>query len=117
MRVWGGSVDALVYLGPRAVVGAGEGMVDGVFVWSEGGRSVCGGPPRWAWVPRSLRELAARLERVGDGWAWAERWSVVGGWSAAGPSALRMCQERRASLRAMVNQARVCESPRVLSAW
>jgi hypothetical protein len=39
-------------------------------------------------VPRSLRELAARGERIGDGWAWAERWS--GGSSAAGPSARRV---------------------------
>jgi hypothetical protein len=38
-------------------------------------------------LPRSLRELAACWERIGDGWAGAERWS--GGSSAAGPSDLR----------------------------
>ena len=65
-----GSVDALAYLGPRPrAVAAGDLMVDRSFRWSDCGRSVFRGPPRWAWVPRSLLELAARFERIGDGWA------------------------------------------------
>ena len=65
-----GSVDALPYLGPRPrVLAAGDLMVDRSFRWSDCGRSVFRGPPRWAWVPRSLLELAARFERIGDGWA------------------------------------------------
>ena len=113
-----GSVDALPYLGPRPrVVAAGDLMVDRSFRWSDCGRSVFRGPPRGAWVPRSLKELAACGERIGDGWAWSERFSLVGGGSsAAGPSALRMWYERRASLRAMVSDARVWVSPRFLSA-
>ena len=47
----------------------GDLMVDRSFRWSDCGRSVFRGPPRWAWVPRSLLELAARFERIGDGWA------------------------------------------------
>ena len=35
---------------------------------------------------------------------------------ASGPSSRRMWKLRRASLRAMVSEARVCESPRALSA-
>ena len=70
---WGlgvGSVDALPYLGPRPrAFAAGDLMVDRSFLWSDCGRSVFGGPPRWAWVPRSLRELAACFERIGEGWA------------------------------------------------
>jgi len=38
------------------------------------------------------------------------------GASASGPSSRRMCKLRRASLRAMVSEARVWESPRALSA-
>src|SRR3954447_23766450 len=38
------------------------------------------------------------------------------GASASGPSSRRMWKLRRASLRAMVSEARVCESPRALSA-
>ena len=71
---WGfggfGSVDALPYLGPRPrAVAAGDLMVDRSFRWSDCGRSVFRGPPRGAWVPRSLLELAACFERIGDGWA------------------------------------------------
>src|SRR5690242_4676670 len=86
----GCSVDALPYLGPRLPgLAAGDLMVDRSFRWSDCGRSVFRGPPRRVvWVPRSLRELAACFERIGDGWAWAERWSE-GGSSAGGPSALR----------------------------
>src|SRR6185312_7790179 len=89
MMVSVGSVDALPYLGPRPrALAAGDLLVDRSFRWSDCGRSVFRGPPRWAWVPRSLRELAARLERIGDWGACSERWS--GGSSAAGPSARRM---------------------------
>ena len=85
---WGlgvGSVDALAYLGPRPrALAAGDLMVDRSFRWSDCGRSVFRGPPRGAWVPRSLLELAACFERIGDGWAWAERLAgVTGGSSAA----------------------------------
>src|ERR1700752_2567262 len=62
-----GSVDALPYLGPRPrAVAAGDLMVDRSFRWSDCGRSVFRGPPRGAWVPRSLLELAARCEGIGD---------------------------------------------------
>ena len=89
MMVGCGSVDALPYLGPRPRgLAPGDLMVDRSFRWSDCVRSVFGGPPRWAWVLRSLWELAACLERIGDGWARSERWS--GGSSAAGPSARRM---------------------------
>src|SRR5438270_13857062 len=83
----GGSVDALPYLGPRPrAVAAGDLMVDRSFRWSDCGRSVFRGPPRGAWVPRSLLELAACFERIGDGWAWAERFSGVNGWFERGGS-------------------------------
>jgi hypothetical protein len=61
MAVWlFGSVDALPYLGPRPSVWAvGDEMVDRSFCWSDSGRCVFGGPPRW-WVPRALGELAER---------------------------------------------------------
>ena len=63
-------MDALAYLGPRPrALAAGDLMVDRSFRWSDCGRSFFGGPPRGAWVPRSLLELAARFERIGDGWA------------------------------------------------
>jgi hypothetical protein len=68
LRGWSCSVDALPYLGPRLpVVAAGDLMVDRSFRWSDCGRSVFRGPPRWACVPRSLLELAARVGRIGDG--------------------------------------------------
>lgn len=54
-----GSVDALPYLGPRLPLSAvGDEMVDRSFRWIDSGCSVFGGPPRQAWVPRALRELA-----------------------------------------------------------
>jgi hypothetical protein len=84
-------LDALPYLGARLpVVAVGDEMVDWSFRWSDCGRSVFRGPPRGAWVPRALRELAACLGRIVDVWAWSERWSGEGsgGSSAAGPSAL-----------------------------
>ena len=40
----------------------------------------------------------------------------VTGARASGPSSRRMCKQRRASVRAIVIDARVCESPRALSA-
>src|SRR5437588_2586175 len=85
-----GSVDALAYLRPRPrAVAAGDVMVDRSFRWSDCGRSVFRRPPRrWAGVPRSLLELAARWVRIGEGVALSERWS--GGSSALGPSARRM---------------------------
>ena len=116
-----GSVDALPYLGPRLpVLAAGDEMVDRSFRWSDCGRSVFRGPARFAWVPRSLLELAARVGRIVDVWAWSERVSeeaVSGGSSAAGPSARSRWYERRASLRAIVSDARLCDRPRSLSAW
>ena len=67
-------MDALPYLGPRLpVVAVGDLMVDRSFRWSDCGRSVFGGPPRLGWVPRSLLELAARVGRIVDVWAWPER--------------------------------------------
>jgi hypothetical protein len=70
--------------------------------------------------PRELRELVGSLGALLESWA-AERRSgcgqvVVIGSSAAGPSARRMWKERRASLRAIVSDARVCERPRAFSA-
>jgi len=59
------------YLGPRPpVLAVGDEMVDRSFRWSDCGRSVSCGPPRRAWVPRSFLELAARVGRIVDGWAW-----------------------------------------------
>lgn len=85
-----GSVDALPYLGTRPPVGVvGDLMVDRSFRWSDCGRCVFRGPPRWAWVPRSLLELVACWVRIVDAWAWSERLGEggSGGSSAAGPSA------------------------------
>ncbi len=71
-------------------------------------------------VSQSLRELAGRVDVILDGWAWRKRSAVVDqvtrGSSAAGPSSRRVWNERRASLRAIVIDARVCERPRALSA-
>src|SRR2546421_9923897 len=70
-----GSVDALPYLGPRPrALAAGDLMVDRSFRWSDCGRSVFRGPPRGAWVPRSLLELAACFERIGDGGLGRSAW-------------------------------------------
>jgi hypothetical protein len=119
--LWGGVV-AIV---PRApgliwVLGlvAGDVMVDGSIrgdrlrplgLWwtAAGGR-----------VSRQLRERAGRLRGIWDWWAWRNR-SVEGqvtGSKASGPSSRRVWKQRRASLRASVSVALVCESPRFLSA-
>ena len=74
-----------------------------------------------AWEPQSFWELVGSLSAIlelsgrrsaGAGCAQV----VVIGSSAAGPSSRRMWKERRASLRAIVSDARVCESPRAFSA-
>ena len=71
---------------------------------------------------RKLRELAGSLGAIWDLWAiWRngrrERVELqVTGSSASGPSSCRVWKQRRASLRAIVSEARVCESPRALSA-
>ena len=80
------------------------------------------GPPRG----RGSRERSwSRPEALVPSWSRgvAER-AVVSvsaqvveiGSSAAGPSSRRMWKDRRASLRAIVSDARVCESPRAFSA-
>ncbi len=73
-----------------------------------------------AWEPQAFLELVGSLGAILECWA-AERWNgcaqvVVIGSSAAGPSSRRMWKERRASLRAIVSDARVCVSPRAFSA-
>jgi hypothetical protein len=111
-------VDALPYLGPRLpVVAVGDEMVDRSLRWSDCGRSVFRGPPRVVWVPRPLLELAARVGRIVDVWAWSERLAgvVSGGSSAAGPSARRRWSERRASLRAIVSDPRLRRGMRTTS--
>jgi hypothetical protein len=71
---------------------------------------------------RKLRELAGSLGAIWDLWAtWRngrrERVELqVTGSSASGPSSCRVWKQRRASLRAIVIEALVCESPRALSA-
>jgi hypothetical protein len=81
---------------------------------------------RWAatraWEPEAFLELAGSLGAILESGV-AERvlgsaraHGVVIGSSAAGPSSRRMWKERRASLRAIVSDARVCVSPRVFSA-
>jgi hypothetical protein len=71
---------------------------------------------------RKLRELAGSLAAIWDLWASAEPIGVsvcegqVIGSSASGPSSRRVWKQRRASLRAIVIEALVCESPRALSA-
>jgi hypothetical protein len=70
---------------------------------------------------RKLRELAGSLAAIWDlgawrNWlAWAGEVQVTGS-SASGPSSPRVWKQRRASLRAIVIDALVCESPRALSA-
>ena len=78
---------------------------------------------RWAatraWEPRAFLELAGSLGAILESWAWRSELGgqvVVIGSSAAGPSLRRMWKERRASLRAIVIDARVCVSPRAFSA-
>jgi hypothetical protein len=71
---------------------------------------------------RQLRELAGSLGAIWDLWAWRNRVGrhrgegQVTGSSAIGPSSCRVWKQRRASLRAIVSEALVCESPRALSA-
>jgi len=71
------------------------------------------------WEPQAFLELVGSLGAILELWA-AERWSgaqlVRIGSSALGPSSRRMWKERRASLRAIVSDARVCVSPRAFSA-
>jgi hypothetical protein len=73
-------------------------------------------------VSRKLREPAGRLKAISDSWAWAEAIDgvttevQVTGSSASGPSSRRVWKQRRASLRAIVSEARVWESPRAFSA-
>ena len=74
-----------------------------------------------AWEPQSFWELVGSLGAILELWAWRSGGAdcaqvVVIGSSAAGPSSRRMWKERRASLRAIVSDARVCESPRAFSA-
>jgi hypothetical protein len=69
--------------------------------------------------PGTLRELAGSLVSISQ-LAGLRRRSGMGcgqpstGSSAAGPSSRRVWKERRASLRAIVSEARVCERPRRL---
>ena len=70
---------------------------------------------------RHLRELAGSVEVIVEWLGVTERSGLVGqavgtGSRASGPSSRRMWKQRRASLRAMVSEARVWLSPRALSA-
>jgi hypothetical protein len=67
---------------------------------------------------RNLWERAGRLAVIRDRWAWRNGsvWGQLTGSSASGPSSRSVWKQRRASLRAIVNDALVCESPRALSA-
>jgi hypothetical protein len=71
--------------------------------------------------PSSLREQAARVCAIGAGLAdgiasGCIAQSLAGsGARAAGPSSRRVWKQRRASLREIVRDALVCESPRFLS--
>jgi hypothetical protein len=101
---------------------AGDVMVDrsirgdrlrplGLFGIAAGGR-----------VSQHFWEPAGSLWVIGDWWAWRKRslgdgeMAQVTGSSAAGPSSRRLWKQRRASLRAIVIVALVCDSPRALSA-
>jgi hypothetical protein len=117
--LWGGVV-AIV---PRApgliwVLGlvAGDVMVDG---------SIRGGRLRplglWWTAARGresqhLWELAGSVGVIRGLMGLAERIGQVTGSKASGPSSRRVWKQRRASLRAIVSEALVCESPRALSA-
>jgi hypothetical protein len=67
---------------------------------------------------RKLRELAGRLRVICERWAWRSRSAEgqVTGSRASGPSSRRVWKQRRASFLAIVSEARVCVSPRALSA-
>jgi len=98
---------------------AGEVMVDGSFRVERLQPLGLWWTATLAWEPRNLWELAGSLRRILESWAaeLIEGVQVVAvGSSASGPSALRAWKERRASLRAIVSDARVCERPRALSA-
>src|SRR5206468_12618250 len=98
--------------------GAGDVMVDGS-IRGERLRPLC----LW-WTAagggresRKLRELAGRLAVIWEWWAGRRRSArgQVTGSRASGPSSRRVWKQRRASLRAIVSDARGCESPRALS--
>jgi len=98
-------------------LGAGDVMVDGSI---RGGRL----RPLGLWwtaaggrESRKLRELAGRLAHLGW-WAWrnGSAEGQVTGARASGPSSRSVWKQRRASLRAIVSDALVCERPRALSA-
>ena len=119
--LWGGVV-AIVPRAPGLIwvlgLAAGDVMVDG---------SIRGERPRplglW-WTAargresRQLREPAGRLRVIWGWWAWRNRAGEgqVTGSKASGPSSRSVWKQRRASFRAIVSDARVCESPRALSA-
>ena len=67
---------------------------------------------------RKLRERAGRLRVIWEWWAWrnGSGEGQVTGSKASGPSSRSVWKQRRASLRAIVSDALVCESPRALSA-
>ncbi len=67
---------------------------------------------------RKLREPAGSLGVIWESWAWRNRIGAgqVTGSRASGPSSRSVWKQRRASLRAIVSDALVCESPRALSA-
>ena len=119
--MWSGAVPIV----PRAPgliwvldCGVGDVMVDGSI---RGGRL----RPLGLWwtaalgrESRNLWEPAGRLSVIWDWWAWRNgsvRGQVMGS-KASGPSSRRVWKQRRASLRAIVSDALVCESPRALSA-
>jgi hypothetical protein len=72
--------------------------------------------------PRGVRELAGWVVAIGKGGV-VRAVGLVGiarsliGSRAAGPSSRRVWKQRRASLRAIVSEARVCERPRAFRAW
>ena len=76
---------------------------------------------RGRWSP-ILWERAGRVGAISSWVGCAAAIGLVGiaqsltGSSAAGPSARRVWKQRRVSLRAIVSEACVCESPRALSA-
>jgi hypothetical protein len=119
--LWGGVVGPIVPRAPGLIwvlgLGAGDVVVDG----SIRGERL---RPLGLWwtaalgrESRKLRELAGRLVAIWEVWAWRNRSAgqVIGA-RASGPSSRRVWKQRRASLRAIVSDALVCDSPRALSA-
>jgi hypothetical protein len=119
--LWSGVV-AIVPRAPALIwvlgLVAGDVMVDGSF---RGDRL----RPLGLWwttargrESRKLRELAGRLRIIWECWACGtdRRRVQVTGSKASGPSSRSVWKQRRASLRAIVSDALVCESPRALSA-